>query len=73
MKWMVLQAVGIVCRISTTALYAFIRCKNFHFFYDKYASKRLGTAQIKYLTTLPLVLELVKPAKTIFLRTTNSP
>ena len=38
--------------ISTALLIVLLLSKIFHFFYDKYASKRLGTAQIKYLKNM---------------------
>ena len=41
--------IGIVFVISTALLIVLLLSKIFHFFYDKYASKKLGTAQIKYL------------------------
>ena len=41
--------IGIVFLISTALLIVLLLSKIFHFFYDKYASKKLGTAQIKYL------------------------
>lgn len=44
--------IGIVFVISTALLIVLLLSKIFHFFYDKYASKRLGTAQIKYLKNM---------------------
>ena len=44
--------IGIVFVISTALLIVLLLSKIFHFLYDKYASKRLGTAQIKYLKNM---------------------
>ena len=44
--------IGIVFVISTALLIVLLLSKIFHFFYDKYASKKLGTAQIKYLKNM---------------------
>ena len=68
--------IGIVFVISTALLIVLLLSKIFHFFYDKYASKKLGTAQIKYLKNMTpeqvtIIREFLEPTHTLPLPMNN--